>query len=150
MRELDGERQSLVYNHHGDLVAASQTMERLRDSERSGGGLEESLGALKRSTEALGKWEGQLRGMLGGVTVGRRMEEREDAKVDIAKEVLPIVTLPQRLRDVAALRGLEGGADDDQDSGESVKGFEQGKPGVRRNETSQASPQSSSSSRSSS
>lgn len=30
IRELDGERQSLVYNHHHELVSASETMKRVR------------------------------------------------------------------------------------------------------------------------
>lgn len=30
IRELDGERQSLVYNHHTDLVAASETIAKVR------------------------------------------------------------------------------------------------------------------------
>lgn len=118
MRELDGERQSLVYNHHGDLVAASQTISKMKEQSDQ---LTATLQGLQRGLEGMGKWEGQLAGMksVGGVRKGR-----QEMGVDIEKDVAPIVTLPERLRDAAALRAASEGRDEE--AAESARGLEQG------------------------
>ncbi|KAK0547150.1 hypothetical protein OC861_004831 [Tilletia horrida] len=46
IRELDGEKQSLVYNHHHELVAASETIRKMKDR---ADGLDPSLDSLQAS-----------------------------------------------------------------------------------------------------
>ncbi|KDN38206.1 hypothetical protein K437DRAFT_216927, partial [Tilletiaria anomala UBC 951] len=46
LRELDGERQSLVYNHHHELIAASETIAKMKARAES---LDGSLDALRAS-----------------------------------------------------------------------------------------------------
>ncbi|GAA5826689.1 hypothetical protein JCM5353_000081 [Sporobolomyces roseus] len=50
IRELDGERQSLVYNHHHELIEASDTIRKMKSRAES---LDTSLEALKTSFESI-------------------------------------------------------------------------------------------------
>ncbi|TNY21674.1 Vps51/Vps67-domain-containing protein, partial [Rhodotorula diobovata] len=50
IRELDGERQSLVYNHHHELIDASDTIRKMKSRAEA---LDTSLDALKTSFESV-------------------------------------------------------------------------------------------------
>ncbi|GAA5977299.1 hypothetical protein JCM5350_002421 [Sporobolomyces pararoseus] len=50
IRELDGERQSLVYNHHHELIEASETIRKMKSRAEA---LDSSLDSLKTSFEKI-------------------------------------------------------------------------------------------------
>ncbi|GAA5950398.1 hypothetical protein JCM3765_004532 [Sporobolomyces pararoseus] len=50
IRELDGERQSLVYNHHHELIEASETIRKMKSRAEA---LDSSLDSLKTSFERI-------------------------------------------------------------------------------------------------
>ncbi|POY70385.1 hypothetical protein BMF94_6666 [Rhodotorula taiwanensis] len=57
IRELDGERQSLVYNHHHELIDASDTIRKMKSRAES---LDQSLESLKSSFESIAQLSGSL------------------------------------------------------------------------------------------
>ncbi|GAA5871929.1 hypothetical protein JCM3774_000731 [Rhodotorula dairenensis] len=65
IRELDGERQSLVYNHHHELIDASDTIRKLKSRAEA---LDHSLESLKTSFESIS----QLSTSLASVTAATR------------------------------------------------------------------------------
>ncbi|BGO99124.1 hypothetical protein JCM10021v2_002795 [Rhodotorula toruloides] len=57
IRELDGERQSLVYNHHGELISASDTIRKMKSRAEA---LDTSLDSLKTSFQSIAQLSASL------------------------------------------------------------------------------------------
>ncbi|BGP52684.1 hypothetical protein JCM8202v2_000240 [Rhodotorula sphaerocarpa] len=57
IRELDGERQSLVYNHHHELIDASDTIRKMKSRAEA---LDTSLDSLKTSFESISQLSASL------------------------------------------------------------------------------------------
>ncbi|GAA5827299.1 hypothetical protein JCM11251_001211 [Rhodosporidiobolus azoricus] len=57
IRELDGERQSLVYNHHSELIDASDTIRKMKSRAEA---LDTSLDALKASFQSISQLSASL------------------------------------------------------------------------------------------
>ncbi|CDR35844.1 RHTO0S01e08416g1_1 [Rhodotorula toruloides] len=57
IRELDGERQSLVYNHHGELISASDTIRKMKSRAEA---LDTSLDSLKSSFQTIAQLSASL------------------------------------------------------------------------------------------
>ncbi|PWZ01834.1 hypothetical protein BCV70DRAFT_198116 [Testicularia cyperi] len=92
IRELDGERQSLVYNHHHELVAASDSIRNMKTKSES---LDGSLDALKTSFEAMSNLAADLETLHS-----TRSDASTKDQVDALKDLEPIVTLPTQLADL--------------------------------------------------
>lgn len=110
IRELDGERQSLVYNHHHELVAASDTIRNMKIKSES---LDPCLESLKSSFESMSNLSSHLEVLRSSAPHTNR-ESAADG-IDPLRDFEPIVTLPTMLSDMiecrvdtgAALRGPE-------------------------------------------
>lgn len=91
IRELDGERQSLVYNHHHELVAASDTIRNMKLKSES---LDPSLDALKTAF-------GSMSSLSSGLEVLRKQKtDQPPEHIDLLRDLEPIVTLPTTLSDL--------------------------------------------------
>ncbi|CAO1635013.1 unnamed protein product [Sympodiomycopsis kandeliae] len=111
IRELDGDRQSLVYNHHTDLVEASEMIRKMKAHSDS---LAPTLGDLSSSFESIAKLSDQLKTSLQPAFSPPLAPQPENAAgqypntvtksdLNVQRDLIPIVTLPQRLRDIIAL-----------------------------------------------
>ncbi|PWN39750.1 hypothetical protein IE81DRAFT_349909 [Ceraceosorus guamensis] len=97
IRELDGERQSLVYNHHHELVAASETIRKMKTRADD---LTPSLDALRASLTQIDKTRAELslpEHLVQHKSSGRDQEGQQ------ARAIERVVELPTRLRDCIAL-----------------------------------------------
>lgn len=93
IRELNGDRQSLVYNHHQELVAAAETVGKMRS------GIDE----LNQSREALGASFAEIEGLCESLST---IPERPEADIKWSS-VYPIVALPEKLAELAKERQQE-------------------------------------------
>lgn len=100
IRELDGERQSLVYNHHHELVAASDTIRNMKVRSES---LDPSLDLLKSSFETMSNLASHLEVLRSSPPKSIPASESKD--MDPLKDLEPIVTLPVTLSDLIECRG---------------------------------------------
>ncbi|EPQ30889.1 uncharacterized protein PFL1_01786 [Pseudozyma flocculosa PF-1] len=100
IRELDGERQSLVYNHHHQLVAASDTIRNMKQKSES---LDPSLDALRESFSRIAQLETNLETLRSPIPASGSGDPGSST-VEAARDMLPdleaIVTLPTALRDL--------------------------------------------------
>ncbi|KAN0065306.1 hypothetical protein ACQY0O_001141 [Thecaphora frezii] len=100
IRELDGERQSLVYNHHHQLVAASDTIHNMKQKSES---LDPSLDALKASFSKMSQLDTELESLRSPFAPDPQLT---DSSTTAAKALAmlpdldPIVMLPTTLRDL--------------------------------------------------
>ncbi|GAC94565.1 hypothetical protein PHSY_002138 [Pseudozyma hubeiensis SY62] len=102
IRELDGERQSLVYNHHHELVAASDTIRNMKVKSES---LDPSLDSLKASFETMSTLASNLEVLRRPATEHSPAAELSKAdSVDPLHDLEPIVTLPTTLSDLIECR----------------------------------------------
>lgn len=102
IRELDGERQSLVYNHHHELVAASDTIRNMKVKSES---LDPSLDSLKASFETMSTLASNLEALRRSATEQRPATESSKAdSIDHLHDLGPIVTLPTTLSDLIECR----------------------------------------------
>ncbi|GAC77155.1 hypothetical protein L1887_62767 [Cichorium endivia] len=109
IRELDGERQSLVYNHHHELVAASDTIRNMKLRSES---LDPSLDSLKSCFESMSTLSSHLDSLRPKPPQPSTHPTKDDdgqALRDLDLE--PIVTLPTSLADLIECR--HAGADTD-------------------------------------
>ncbi|CAO1625209.1 unnamed protein product [Parajaminaea phylloscopi] len=114
IRELDGERQSLVYNHHTDLVAASETIAKMKShAER----LDTTLASLKSSFSAMNRLSQQSSTALLPLT-RQHSNNSADARGNVRRDIVSVATLPQRLRDTIAL-GRSGRGEETSDAGDA-------------------------------
>lgn len=98
IRELDGERQSLVYNHHHELVAASDT---IRDMKVKSESLDPSLEALQTSFESISTLSSNLDVLRRPATKESPAAETPGPNhLDPLHDLEPIVTLPSMLSDL--------------------------------------------------
>ncbi|PWN53522.1 hypothetical protein IE53DRAFT_310043 [Violaceomyces palustris] len=98
IRELDGERQSLVYNHHHELVAASDTIRNMKTRAES---LDPSLESLRSSFSAMSRLCSELESLKPSRPSSQGKQEANEVVVlDPIKDLEPIVTLPIKLRDL--------------------------------------------------
>jgi hypothetical protein len=95
IRELDGERQSLVYNHHHELVSASETMRKMKERADT---LLPSLDSLQSSLQSITSTTESLSSI--GKGVGQKTDS-DEAHVTIS--IKTVVDLPRRLRDLIIL-----------------------------------------------
>ena len=118
---LDGERQSLVYNHHTDLVAASETIAKVRlekmqakrhrlirlfwQMKTHADSLDNTLTGLNQSFDSMRKLEAQLGAALRPVIVSLNGNDAAAAATQqwTREVIVPVATLPQRLRHIIAL-----------------------------------------------
>ncbi|EST08246.1 hypothetical protein PSEUBRA_002337 [Kalmanozyma brasiliensis GHG001] len=100
IRELDGERQSLVYNHHHELVAASDTIRNMKIKSES---LDPSLDSLRSSFESMSNLASNLE-VLRSSARAKAVEESATGGIDRLHDLDPIVTLPARLSDLIECR----------------------------------------------
>ncbi|PWN86617.1 hypothetical protein FA10DRAFT_270168, partial [Acaromyces ingoldii] len=109
IRELDGERQSLVYNHHHELVAASETIRKMKDRADA---LTPSLSSLQQSLRDTSTTSKAL--AIPPDLVGTRSESHSKEKKLNAEEaqrlLAPVVELPHQLRDLILLGEPTNGA----------------------------------------
>lgn len=111
IRELDGERQSLVYNHHHELVSASETMKNMKEQADA---LLPSMNAMQSSLQSISSTSESL---VLPIEITQSLGDMERKQSDInsnsSSNVLtkaqPVIELPQRLRDAVLLgNGQEG------------------------------------------
>ncbi|GAA94821.1 uncharacterized protein L969DRAFT_97216 [Mixia osmundae IAM 14324] len=101
IRELDAERQSLVYNHHHELIEASTLIQKMKTRAES---LDSSLEQLGTAFEAIAQLTDSLSTAFPpAVVTGPSMRA-----LDPIKHLQPIVDLPDRLRATNARAGLWG------------------------------------------
>ncbi|KAG0146311.1 hypothetical protein CROQUDRAFT_657463 [Cronartium quercuum f. sp. fusiforme G11] len=93
MRELDGERQSLVYNHHHELVEASTTIGKMKTSAET---LDGTLDELQNSFAAIS----ELTTALSTSSRPRQTSQPIDLSqtFDPSVHLLPLISLPTILR----------------------------------------------------
>ncbi|SPO29028.1 uncharacterized protein UTRI_05602 [Ustilago trichophora] len=99
IRELDGERQSLVYNHHHELVAASDTIRNMKNRSES---LDPSLDSLKSSFETMSNLSSHLEVLRSSSS--KAAKESSSDGIDSLHDLEPIVTLPATLSDLIECR----------------------------------------------
>ncbi|PWN20372.1 hypothetical protein BCV69DRAFT_312963 [Microstroma glucosiphilum] len=125
IRELDGDRQSLVYNHHTDLVSASETISKMKSHAES---LSPTLATLASSFDNMSRLEAQLRSALlpiypqpppssNNSNANSQQGTSHVEALDVQRDLVPIVTLPMRLRDLIALGEDQGGGGTGSNSG---------------------------------
>ncbi|SNX86755.1 uncharacterized protein MEPE_05464 [Melanopsichium pennsylvanicum] len=100
IRELDGERQSLVYNHHHELVAASDTIRNMKIRSES---LEPSLDSLKSSFETMSNLASHLE-VLRKPPSQSAIEPASSGGIDLLHDLELIVMLPTTLSDLIDCR----------------------------------------------
>ncbi|CBQ69497.1 conserved hypothetical protein [Sporisorium reilianum SRZ2] len=101
IRELDGERQSLVYNHHHELVAASDTIRNMKLKSES---LDPSLDSLKTSFETMSNLASNLEVLRKSAPTAKTQEPSNKSDLDPLRDLEPIVTLPATLSDLIECR----------------------------------------------
>lgn len=102
IRELDGERQSLVYNHHHELVAASDTIRNMKLKSES---LDPSLESLKSSFETMSNLASNLEVLRRPSSEASQTAEPSSSNsLDPLQDLEPIVTLPAMLSDLIECR----------------------------------------------
>lgn len=99
IRELDGERQSLVYNHHHELVAASDTIRNMKTRSES---LDPSLDSLKSSFETMSNLASHLDTLRSSPSDPVKHTGADD--IDPLRDLESIVTLPAMLSDMIECR----------------------------------------------
>lgn len=99
IRQLDGERQSLVYNHHHELVAASDTIRNMKNRSES---LDPSLDSLKSSFETMSNLSSHLQVLRSSAS--KPAKESASDGIDSLHDLEPIVTLPATLSDLIECR----------------------------------------------
>lgn len=99
IRELDGERQSLVYNHHHELVSASDTIRNMKIKSES---LDPSLESLKSSFETMSNLASNLEVLRSSASNTTKESAADD--IDPLRDLEPIVTLPTMLSDLIECR----------------------------------------------
>ncbi|PWN38352.1 uncharacterized protein FA14DRAFT_104174, partial [Meira miltonrushii] len=108
IRELDGERQSLVYNHHHELVSASETMKNMKEQADA---LLPSMNAMQSSLQSISSTSESLV-LPKEITQSLRVKQssaNSRSHSDILAKAQPVIELPQRLRDAVLLgNGQEG------------------------------------------
>lgn len=108
IRELDGERQSLVYNHHHELVSASETMKNMKEQADA---LLPSMNAMQSSLQSISSTSESLV-LPNQITQSLRINNNENQsskESQILAKAQPVIELPQRLRDAVLLgKGQEG------------------------------------------
>ncbi|TKY88297.1 hypothetical protein EX895_002649 [Sporisorium graminicola] len=107
IRELDGERQSLVYNHHHELVAASDTIRNMKLKSES---LDPSLDSLKTSFETMSNLASNLEVLRKSASSTQATEPSNTTDLDPLRDLEPIVTLPETLSDLIECRVNPNGA----------------------------------------
>ena len=135
IRELDGERQSLVYNHHHELVSASETIGRVRELHGDGGGFGQECAhpfsftptQMKNRADALTPSLNSLNSSLADISRSLQKVQVPQDRVDHARSlqqlaggtiadasltpleaqkiIAPAVELPGRLKDMILLEG---------------------------------------------
>lgn len=100
IRELDGERQSLVYNHHHELVAASDTIRNMKIRSES---LDPSLESLQSSFETMSNLASHLE-ILRNSSAHTAQPPASSKRVEPLHDLEPIVTLPATLSDLIECR----------------------------------------------
>lgn len=108
IRELDGERQSLVYNHHHELVSASETMKNMKEQADA---LLPSMNAMQSSLQSISSTSESLvlpKEITQSLPV-KQSNKGLNLPSDILAKAQPVIELPQRLRDAVLLgNGQEG------------------------------------------
>lgn len=94
IRELDGERQSLVYNHHHELVSASETMRKMKERADT---LLPSLDSLQTSLQSISTITDTIS------ATKKETQPSSDLDARLNTSVRTIVELPRRLRDLIVL-----------------------------------------------
>ena len=108
IRELDGERQSLVYNHHHELVSASETMKNMKEQADA---LLPSMNAMQSSLQSISATSESLilpKNITQSLPVSNKQHSSTES-LDLLSKAQPVIELPQRLRDAVLLEnGQEG------------------------------------------
>ncbi len=101
IRELDGERQSLVYNHHHELVAASDTIRNMKLRSES---LDPSLDSLKSCFESMSNLSSHLDSLRPKPPQPSTDPTKDEVQALRDLDLEPIVTLPTNLADLIECR----------------------------------------------
>ncbi|CDW95797.1 hypothetical protein, partial [Sporisorium scitamineum] len=101
IRQLDGERQSLVYNHHHELVAASDTIRNMKLKSES---LDPSLDSLKTSFETMSNLASNLEVLRSSASNPKAAQPSDTSDLDPLRDLEPIVALPATLSDLIECR----------------------------------------------
>ncbi|UZJ51577.1 hypothetical protein CBS101457_000897 [Exobasidium rhododendri] len=101
IRELDGERQSLVYNHHHELVSATETIGKMKEKADA---LTPSLTSLRSSLRDISQSLQEIQEPVKATRLGPSLEASTDT-TEIEKIVSLAVELPGRLKDTIILEG---------------------------------------------
>lgn len=129
IRELDGERQSLVYNHHHELVAASDTIRNMKQKSES---LDPSLESLKSSFETMSSLSSNLEVLRKPSLEASR--DPDSNSLDPLRDLEPIVSLPATLSDMIECRLDSSSSPAKQLSGEPDENIEARKAGLAKAE----------------
>jgi len=92
IKELESERQALVYNHHHELIAASDTIHKMQTRSES---LDTSLDALRSSFESISQLTTSL--SQSSVSLSQAPKHTETA-FDPLVHLAPLIDLPAQLR----------------------------------------------------